>query len=575
MEKSESDSESTFEEDNTIIDNTQQPHVSNTQQYVSNTQQQHFPNTQQQHVQSTQQPHVQSTQQHVSNIQQHVQSTQPTTNEHKLRQLLTQIDIKDYDLKNPSTNQNYSNFGKKKSYLVEKNVEPLKVYIYGDYQHYQKSAVYFMFRKAGVTVNRRLNEVCDVGLLWDPRIDIDKQTPKLKQNSKKVKMINLFLKDTSKDYIAIEFEKHFGYSYRIDPLVYDGYCMGKHNGNGTKSCFFLKCPINANEIFKDHSYQKIIDYTDKNDSNILYELRVPIVGGIIPCVLFKTRNRGLRFTSKNRSIQIVKPTEYLTENECNKIITFCSSIGLEFGEIDILRSNETGKIYIIDVNNTSWWPPNKLGDIDRNIVLNLMWNSFLEAFLPHHYKNYHIPDNLIDDFMYSNSEKNDRSKVLYKYKDNRFTRNKYKMAYKVTWRKLYNNENDENNENDNENNENNENDNENENKNENHLKMIQEHTQQMNKLLKKNPHLKKMFINEKTGKENKEKELKEKEKKRLLQIKEKEKNKLLQIKEKEKNKLLQIKQKQEEIQNNKKNEIGSELFEQFQEFLKFKNSLAK
>ena len=84
-----------------------------------------------------------------------------------------------------------------------------------------------------------------------------------------------------------------------------------------------------------------------------------------------------------------------------------------------------------------------------------------------------------------------------------------------------------------------------------------------------------MFINEKTGKENKEKELKEKEKKRLLQIKEKEKNKLLQIKEKEKNKLLQIKQKQEEIQNNKKNEIGSELFEQFQEFLKFKNSLAK
>ena len=77
-----------------------------------------------------------------------------------------------------------------------------------------------------------------------------------------------------------------------------------------------------------------------------------------------------------------------------------------------------------------------------------------------------------------------------------------------------------------------------------------------------------MFINEKTGKEIKEKELKEKEKSKLLQIKQKEKSKLLQIKQKEI-------QKQEEIQNNKKNEIGSELFEQFQDFLKFKNSLPK
>ena len=455
MEKLESDSESTFEEDNIIIEDLHKP---------------------------------------ISNMQ-------SITNEHKLRQLLTQIDLKDYDLKNEANknqaNKNESN-NKKNSYLKEKNLDPLKVYIYGDYPHYQKSVIYFMLNKAGVIVNRKLNEVCDIGLLWDPRIDIDKYTPKLKQNSKKVRMINLFLKDTSKDFIATEFEKFFGYSYKINPSTYNGYCIGKHNGNGTKSCFFLKCPINANEIFKDYSYQKIIDYTDINDSDTLYELRVPIVGGIIPYVLLKTRSRGLRFTSKNRSIEVVKPLSYLTANECNQIITFCSSIGLELGEIDILRSNENGKIYIIDVNNTSWWPANKLGDIDRNIVLNLLWNSFLEAFLPKYYKKYHIPDDLIDDFVNSNNENDNRLRVSYKYNENRFIRKQYKMDYKLTWRKVYNN--DETMKNNN--NDNYENDENNDKKEIINLKINEEHYKKMNELLQKNPHLEKMFINEKRQKEN-------------------------------------------------------------------------
>jgi hypothetical protein len=516
MEKLESDSESTFEEDNIIIEQLHKP---------------------------------------VSNIR-------PITNEHKLRQLLTQIDIKDYDLKNPvnknpvnknpvnknQVNKNQVNKNqvnkKKNLYLKEKDIDPLKVYIYGDYPHYQKSGIYFMLNKAGVIVNRKLNEVCDIGLLWDPRIDIDKHTPKLKQNSKKVKMINLFLKDTSKDFIATEFEKFFGYSYQIDPAIYDGYCIGKHNGNGTKSCFFLKCPINANEIFKDYSYQKIIDYTDISDSDTLYELRVPIIGGIIPYVLFKTRSRGLRFTSKNRSIEIVKPLMYLTENECNQIITFCSSIGLELGEIDILRSNENGKIYIIDVNNTSWWPANKLGDVDRNIVLNLMWNSFLEAFLPKYYKNYHIPDNLIDDFTNCNNENENRLKVSYRYNENRFVYKQYKMEYKVTWRNVYNNDDTENNEK-NEKNENDENYENDEKKDIINLKINEEHLKKMNELFEKNPHLKKMFINKKMETERKHKENWKNEQQKQLEEQQLQQKKLLEEQQLLQKKMLQQKHLQE------------------------------
>lgn len=479
----------------------------------------------------------------------------------KVRQLLTLSDEKEYELENPREKKDFCYFGGVKPITVEKNLTPLKVYVYGNYPHFQKSTTYFMLRKVGVQMSNKLNGKYDVGIYWDPRMDINKQTPKLKQNGKKIKLINLFLVDTAKGFVAESFETHFGYGYKVDPTTFKGYCISKHNGNGTKSCFFLKCPIDANDIFKDHSYQQIIDYTDKKDPDTLYELRIPIVGGIIPCVLFKTRNRGLRFTSKNRSIQIVNPLKYLTEQECNKIITYCRYIGLEMGEIDVLRSHEDGRIYIIDVNNTSWWPPNKLGDIDRNIVLNLIWNAFLESFIPNKFNEYRVPDNMIDDFIYTKTpEKNQRTKVVYKYKENRFIRSQYKIQYKVMWRQLYRT-------------------NENIDFNDEHVddesvqedartelesvvssKINIEHEEKMMKIFKKQPHLAKMFMNDKIENEKKEKEQQEKERNKHKQ-------------EEAKTKSLLLKKQQEErlepMLNPVQNILNPQIMEQFQQFLKF------
>ena len=479
----------------------------------------------------------------------------------KVRQLLTLSDEKEYELENPREKKDFCYFGGVKPIAIEKNLTPLKVYIYGNYPHFQKSTAYFMLRKAGVEMSNKLIGKYDVGIYWDPRMDINKQTPKLKQNGKKIKLINLFLVDTAKGFVAESFENHFGYGYKVDPTTFKGYCISKHNGNGTKSCFFLKCPIDANDIFKDHSYQQIIDYTDKKDPDTLYELRIPIVGGIIPCVLFKTRNRGLRFTSKNRSIQIVNPLKYLTEQECHKIITYCRYIGLEMGEIDVLRSHEDGRIYIIDVNNTSWWPPNKLGDIDRNIVLNLIWNAFLESFIPNKFNEYRVPDNMIDDFIYTKTpEKNQRTKVVYKYKENRFIRSQYKIQYKVMWRQLYRtNENIDFND---------------EQFDDNSIqedaqtelasvvssKINIEHEEKMMKIFKKQPHLSKMFMNDKIENEKKEKEQQEKDRNKRLQ-------------EESKTKSLLLKKQQEErlesTLNPVQNILNPQIMEQFQQFLKF------
>lgn len=485
----------------------------------------------------------------------------PSQNLVKARQLLTLADERDYELENPREKKNYCYFGAVKPIAVEKNLTPLKVYIYGNYQHFQKSTTYFMLRKAGVEMNNKLNGKYDVGIYWDPRMDINKQTPKLKQNGKKIKLINLFLVDTAKGFVAESFEQHFKYGYKVDPTTFNGYCISKHNGNGTKSCFFLKCPIEANEIFKDHSYQQIIDYTDKKDPNTLYELRIPIVGGIIPCVLFKTRNRGLRFTSKNRSIQIVNPLKYLTEEECHKIITYCRYIGLELGEIDVLRSHEDGQIYIIDVNNTSWWPPNKLGDVDRNIVLNLMWNAFLESFLPNQFSEYHVPDNAIDDFIYTKTpEKNNRKKVVYKYKENRFIRSQYRIHYKVMWRQLYRTSDNIDFDEEQVEDESVKEDAQSELASVVSSKINEDHVKKMNRIFKKQPHLAKMFMNEKLEKERKEKEQQEKDRNKRLQEEAKKKSLLLKKQQEEK-----LEPKLKQVQNI----MNPQIMDQFQQFLKF------
>jgi hypothetical protein len=348
----------------------------------------------------------------------------------KIRNML-RLDNPDlYELDNPKEAVDFSYFGDESSYLQKKNVPPLKVYIYGNYPHFEKATAYFMLRKAGANFVNKFDRNADIGWFWDSQIKLDKKTDKMFDFTKDLRFLNFFLVNTSKEYVARSMEEHFGYTFKINPRTFNGYCIAKHNGNGTKSCFFLKCPINADEVFHDHCYQKIINYSNKSDSSTLYELRVPIFKNIIPFTFFKTRNKGLRFTSKNRSMEIVPATAHLSEQECQDIIMYCRRIGLEYGEIDILRSDDDGRIYIIDVNNTPWWPPNKLGDVERNIALNMMWNAWIQGFFPEKMGTYYIPNDHLDDFVnHKKPEKNNRNRKIINQEQFRFIGKDYDFPY--------------------------------------------------------------------------------------------------------------------------------------------------
>jgi hypothetical protein len=171
---------------------------------------------------------------------------------------------------------------------------------------------------------------------------------------------------------------------------------------------------------------------------------------------------------------------------------------------------------------------------------------------------------MIDDFIYTKTpDKNERKKVVYKYKENRFIRSQYRIHYKVMWRQLYRS-------------------NENIDFEEEHLddddsvqedgknelisivssKINQDHIKKMNRIFKKQPHLAKMFMNEKLEKEKKEKEQQDKNQNKRLLEEAKKKSFLLKKQQEEK-----LEPKLSPVQNI----MSPQIMEQFQQFLKFQN----
>ena len=70
----------------------------------------------------------------------------------------------------------------------------------------------------------------------------------------------------------------------------------------------------------------------------------------------------------------------LSKDEQAKLLQFCRAIGLDYGELDVLRDNGDGRIYVVDANNT----PDSieyLAKEEREEALNRTARAFVEAFL--------------------------------------------------------------------------------------------------------------------------------------------------------------------------------------------------
>ena len=188
------------------------------------------------------------------------------------------------------------------------------------------------------------------------------------------RVLNGACTDISKARVESVFEKVFGYGLGVDPTTYEGPVVQKSEENAAHDGKIIECPID--ERAENTSYQRFIE--NCYDGKMVEDIRVPVVGGKIPLVYLKRRPTEIRFANDNTECVLVETAEALSETEVEQVVAFAREMGLDFGGLDVLRDQHSGKIYVVDVNKTDMGPPIPLKLTEKITALTRLGRAFVD-----------------------------------------------------------------------------------------------------------------------------------------------------------------------------------------------------
>jgi hypothetical protein len=164
-------------------------------------------------------------------------------------------------------------------------------------------------------------------------------------------VVNLSCRDISKRRVEREFTRVFGYSSFIDPGVVTGRAVKKYDRNASGGFVVqLPTPSDGDDNSDEFVFQKFLD---SSQGEYMIEYRVPIVIGRIPVVYTEYKDIPEdHIKTRKQKIELTEVDEVFSATEVAQILKFCRGIGMDFGELDIIRANDDGRIYIIDANKT-------------------------------------------------------------------------------------------------------------------------------------------------------------------------------------------------------------------------------
>ena len=212
---------------------------------------------------------------------------------------------------------------------------------------------------------------------WDDRTD-GKIDPYLEKMALKTPVLNMGCHDISKQNVERVFRKVFGYGSFVDPLSHEGLLVEKSDDNGRHDGRFLQGPLAGAQ--KECVYQ--IPINTKQKDGFREEMRIPVFNGKIVLVMKKIKPDSDPFICSLRGF-IEEVDIGLKAEEQAQICRFCNEFDLDYGELDILRNNDDGRIYIIDVNNTPSAYFAGFSRKEKHRALGLMAVAFDRAFLSH------------------------------------------------------------------------------------------------------------------------------------------------------------------------------------------------
>lgn len=169
-------------------------------------------------------------------------------------------------------------------------------------------------------------------------------------------MVNGACRDISKRRLETAMHAALGYGLAADPRVAGAPLVAKSDENARHDGRVVRPPISPEPGVV---YQRLIDTADPR--GVLEELRVVVVGDALPVVYVKRRPASDRFGQGPATARLAGALDVMDADEAAGILRVCAHMGLEMGELDVLRDRADGRLYVVDANRTPWGPPRALG----------------------------------------------------------------------------------------------------------------------------------------------------------------------------------------------------------------------
>ena len=228
----------------------------------------------------------------------------------------------------------------------------------------------------GLCITHEASQRTSLAVLWKDATFIRRSeaTPLVTS----ARTINGACLDISKANVSRHFSAVFGYSYDVDPLTYCGPCLEKSNRNARHDGRIVSARGAAPR--PGAVYQRVIN--NVVGGNLVEDIRVPVVNGIVPFAYLKRRSMAARFDSnRNHTVRLCSAKEILSAEEIRNIGTFATSIGLDYGELDVLRDRDDGRIYVVDANKTPAGPSYRLPGAELRRAVKMLAFAFRDQFL--------------------------------------------------------------------------------------------------------------------------------------------------------------------------------------------------
>jgi hypothetical protein len=169
----------------------------------------------------------------------------------------------------------------------------------------------------------------------------------------------------------------------VDPLAYYGPCVEKSNRNARHDGHIVFAPAAAPRA--GAVYQRLINNAVRED--LVEDIRVPVINGTVPFAYLKYRSIAARFDSnRNLAVRLCAAEDVLSAAEIRNIGRFTRSIGLDYGELDVLRDRDDGRIYVVDANKTPAGPSYRLPSADFRRAVKMLALAFRDQFLSNAYR---------------------------------------------------------------------------------------------------------------------------------------------------------------------------------------------